>query len=1071
MPEAPTAAPSMAEQSAEAKQLMTSMKASLSLAQSIHKELSDSRHHSGTARLKFHQSGADAIAAFYRDARKVHQLHGRLSEPGVADKSLMPNERKELMVQAEAEAYQIRLMTAKIEAYEQLFMSRSNAAKSAAQARRPLTSMPKPKADNIEPQRMLAAAERHAKIQLARESPREASKPARLMPGLPEKGRPRSYDDRAYVPTGPEAALLHPNPYEEDGYSVPAPTAAHAFMQPNASLPTHSGVPKPTRHNPATLPSTELAGGSAYKEMLQEVTMLMRGVVSAVRNEPAHQPPVEAVRAALAQQTTAASSSSSSQPPAPPPAVAPPPQPTPIPAYAQELIKQGRDILPGEIHKPATVPADDIMPTPEMGGSGQALGVDPVVVPMGAADTAVTDILPSAGATPFIVSPDEGSGSTPPMQQATILPGQQQHASIVPSGSSDVEARRYEAMLKAKEAEMAATLRAREAEMEAAVERQRELERQIASAREETLRQQQARAAAEAEAAKDARKVAEAEAAAAAAQAAQQHAMRSAAEGGMGWASGAQSDRPSLIPVPSSRAGPSYSKGPTSSVFQSVLSAQQAQEERLREEWAALEAKRAAESEKECQALLELQQRSMEKQQELQQELNSARQQAERLRLDLLKEQQQRQLATRRRTIEAETEKVKQQLEQVAKQRAASTIQKSARTRSAAHEKEKRIEEEAAAAKLANARAEAAAVRMEEQRIRTATDQALAGSLPAAALIGIPTQPPPLSAQPAAGGGGGGGGGADSESALMELIMKLMIDDMASAQPAPPIPQPEVLPPPPTELPPLPPSAMPDPVAGAAAPMAACAAAQDKAASASAAAAALTKSCEAALEATVAAQTSAATSKIASEVDRMIERLDAAKERQNLEVGLESAKAVATEMASVLADKLAAALPSAATIASLREEATRSRTPPPPQYVFMGPPQMPMMMGPGGGETSGSYGGGSSTRKSSKRKEKGKKGKEEEATKVVDAEDEAEVAVEQQPTNVAACAAAAMPAMTSAAHIHDSYGYASEGLASEGEVRRMDSSFSEGELGFNYGATFGPMGAAPVDYSEGEVDV
>ena len=104
---------------------------------------------------------------------------------------------------------------------------------------------------------------------------------------------------------------------------------------------------------------------------------------------------------------------------------------------------------------------------------------------------------------------------------------------------------------------MAATLRAREAEMEAAVERQRELERQIASAREETLRQQQARAAAEAEAAKDARKVAEAEAAAAAAQAAQQHAMRSAAEGGMGWASGAQSDRPSLIPVPSSRAGPS----------------------------------------------------------------------------------------------------------------------------------------------------------------------------------------------------------------------------------------------------------------------------------------------------------------------------------------------------------------------------------------------------------------------------------------------------------------------------------------------------------------------------------
>ena len=94
MPEAPTAAPSVAEQSAEAKQLMTSMKASLSLAQSIHKELSDSRHHSGTARLKFHQSGADAIAAFYRDARKVHQLHGRLSEPGVADKSLMPNERK-----------------------------------------------------------------------------------------------------------------------------------------------------------------------------------------------------------------------------------------------------------------------------------------------------------------------------------------------------------------------------------------------------------------------------------------------------------------------------------------------------------------------------------------------------------------------------------------------------------------------------------------------------------------------------------------------------------------------------------------------------------------------------------------------------------------------------------------------------------------------------------------------------------------------------------------------------------------------------------------------------------------
>ena len=61
---------------------------------------------------------------------------------------------------------------------------------------------------------------------------------------------------------------------------------------------------------------------------------------------------------------------------------------------------------------------------------------------------------------------------------------------------------------------------------------------------------------------------------------------------------------------------------------------------------------------------------------------------------------------------------------------------------------------------------------------------------------------------------------------------------------------------------------------------------------------------------------------------------------------------------------------------------------------------------------------------------------------------------------LAACAAAA-----------DSYGYASEGLASEGEVRRMDSSFSEGELGFNYGATFGPMGAAPVDYSEGEVDV
>ena len=87
MPEAPTAAPSVAEQSAEAKQLMTSMKASLSLAQSIHKELSDSRHHSGTARLKFHQSGADAIAAFYRDARKVHQLHGRLSEPGVAEKA------------------------------------------------------------------------------------------------------------------------------------------------------------------------------------------------------------------------------------------------------------------------------------------------------------------------------------------------------------------------------------------------------------------------------------------------------------------------------------------------------------------------------------------------------------------------------------------------------------------------------------------------------------------------------------------------------------------------------------------------------------------------------------------------------------------------------------------------------------------------------------------------------------------------------------------------------------------------------------------------------------------------
>ena len=91
--EAPSAAPVLVGYSDEVKELMTSMKAALALVQTLHKQLSDERHHSAAARLRFAQSGADACTSFYKDASKIHKLHARLGgELGGSD--LPPEDRE-----------------------------------------------------------------------------------------------------------------------------------------------------------------------------------------------------------------------------------------------------------------------------------------------------------------------------------------------------------------------------------------------------------------------------------------------------------------------------------------------------------------------------------------------------------------------------------------------------------------------------------------------------------------------------------------------------------------------------------------------------------------------------------------------------------------------------------------------------------------------------------------------------------------------------------------------------------------------------------------------------------------
>ena len=122
---AASAAQALAKHAAHSRELLTSMRAALQLATSLHKQLSGVSRSGSPASLKLAQSGADAVAAFYRDATRVHGLHSALGN----DSSLPPDaaEAGAVLQQIEDEAKQVKILMAKMEAFEGLFMRVRNA--------------------------------------------------------------------------------------------------------------------------------------------------------------------------------------------------------------------------------------------------------------------------------------------------------------------------------------------------------------------------------------------------------------------------------------------------------------------------------------------------------------------------------------------------------------------------------------------------------------------------------------------------------------------------------------------------------------------------------------------------------------------------------------------------------------------------------------------------------------------------------------------------------------------------------------------------------------------------------
>jgi hypothetical protein len=282
------------------------------------------------AKLTLQQSGADACATFYRDKRRLHELHGLLLSPSTS--AAHPDEQPARQTQAQSEAHTVRVMMARLEAFEPLFMNTDAAARHAAAARR----LPAPRAGMSAP-RMLAAAEKAAVAQLARADGADGPLVPPSVPLPVASHRPPSWAVANDVPplsppSSPRAARGMPPPGPSPARGAVGAMSPRALGQCGPSASAAGQPASPPRHAPSTLPSADLAGGSAYRDMLREVTSLMRGCQAALRDAPQIVPPTEEVRAALAAQSDGPSESGAAGAGgAMPPAVAAPP---PAPQHA-----------------------------------------------------------------------------------------------------------------------------------------------------------------------------------------------------------------------------------------------------------------------------------------------------------------------------------------------------------------------------------------------------------------------------------------------------------------------------------------------------------------------------------------------------------------------------------------------------------------------------------------------------------------------------------------------------------------------------------------------------------------
>ena len=696
----------------------------------------------------------------------------------------------------------------------------------------------------------------------------------------------------------------------------------------------------PTDAASPTHASAHATGGSAYREMLREVSALMRGCQASLTDQPQLPPPSEQVRAEYLAHMA-------------PPLLPPPP------GVAQTGGASGASDTSGAL---AASAADvDEMAMRHSLQSGPALAPAMALgVPSAAAGVRVV-----GGPVPEMLHGDHASGGGRGGDHASGggRGGSGGGGGVVGGGE---EARRVEALV-----------RARDAEHDRALAQQRELATALQTTEGELEAQRRATQAVEARLREVEMQLNAQRRGPADADGGGGGAMETGTAGGAATHThrhDARAARPAMGAVANAAGRAVDSRrdgsggGGVQQTFDSVLSAQEQYEAQLRDEWAVLEERHAVESSVQCSEVLGMQQRALEQQQGLQRQLHDARRELEVLRIEGMREQQQRLVSARRRELETELSRLKLEQARMRQQRAAGKIQAAARAARDTRARAVQVESERAAQAaraLAIAQTERAMMQSTSSSIARAAELALASNFGGEGGGGANggggtagrTDAGDAAAAPTAlarrHDEGGGQSAAPEDGLLTELICKLMLDDLntghgqarhgrapasakacratsagsavaaplcdpvgggrgaapapapapalAPAPPAPPPPPPPALPPqqPPPPTPHEVPSVLPSAVASAA--CADAARAPERASIGE----------PPASPPRVAHATVPETALVAREMHRAIDRLEAAGERRELHASLESARALGKEIAGVLAEKLAAALPPA----------------------------------------------------------------------------------------------------------------------------------------------------------------